>query len=87
MVLNSKGDVRSYKVGETVMVDEAKVLAVVGPRARFLWRGREIELGPEGPIQNPVVVTPPGEGPLPSQRSSRSAPRSGTDSTRTPSSS
>lgn len=58
IVVNSRGDTRGYKVGEMVLVDQARVLAVVAPRARFLWQGREVELGPEGPPASPVVIRP-----------------------------
>ncbi len=59
MVLNSRGAVKGYKPGQVVDVDQAKLLVVMGPRARFLWQGREVELGPEGPAVNPLVVRKP----------------------------
>lgn len=72
MVQDSSGAVRSWKVGETVKVDDAKLLGVLKARARFLWRGREVELGPEGP---PVaaVSLPPGKA-APAQRDFTIAP-------------
>ena len=59
MVLNSMGTVKGYKPGQTVDVDQAKLLAVMGSRARFLWQGTERWLGPEGPAVDPLLVRKP----------------------------
>ena len=61
MVQDSRGGVRAYKVGETVAADQARLLAVVQRRARFLWQGREVELGPEGVPADPVVIRAGGD--------------------------
>ena len=61
MVMNSKGSIRSYRVGQVVEVDEAKLLSVCPPKARFLWQGREVELGPDSP-RSPVVIPGPPTG-------------------------
>lgn len=49
IVMNSRGVPKGYKVGQMVDVDQAKLLGVAGPKARFFWQGREVELGPDGP--------------------------------------
>lgn len=58
LVVNSRQELGEYCVGQSVTVDDAKLLAVKGPKARFLWRGQEIELGPDGPAIGTVVSGP-----------------------------
>ncbi len=48
VVKGSDGTVGSYRVGEMVKPDGAKVLSAAGNRAVFLWRGAEIVLTLEG---------------------------------------
>ena len=67
IVMDSRGGIRSYRPGQTVEADQAKLLTVIGVKARFLWRGREIELGPDAPKSpvvlpgGPVSAAPPGQ--------------------------
>ena len=63
VVTNSKGDIARYRVGETVKVDEAKLLSVYGLKARFLWQGREVELGTDSPKPAVVIGSPESAAP------------------------
>lgn len=66
IVMDSRNMVRSYHPGQMVEADQAKLLSVVGLKARFLWQGREVELGPDIPkppvvIPGPISPVPPGQ--------------------------